>query len=175
MLVFLIGCFICRKVKSFWSREYSGEYLPPLSKSEPSMLQFLNHYGLGPVSYTCMGFIFVFQLVIARFCVLILSFHTIVKILNLFVLFRAKTALQFQELATSTILCYLYDLIFVLQMHGFFSAPCFFLHLDLVIVICITLKVDVIFFIKFIYHNLCNLHVDLRNVHILFTIFFIQS
>ncbi|XP_046863354.1 lipase maturation factor 2-like [Xenia sp. Carnegie-2017] len=37
-----------RKVKSFWWREYSGEYLPPLSKSEPSMLQFLNHYGLGP-------------------------------------------------------------------------------------------------------------------------------
>ena len=39
-----------RSLKSWWSRELTSEYLPPVSKSEPTLEQFLSHYELGAVS-----------------------------------------------------------------------------------------------------------------------------
>ncbi|XP_028413544.1 lipase maturation factor 2-like [Dendronephthya gigantea] len=45
-----IGDFVrnVRSIKSCWRREFTSEYLPPVTKSEPTLEQFLSHYQLGP-------------------------------------------------------------------------------------------------------------------------------
>ncbi|CAB4000019.1 lipase maturation factor 2-like [Paramuricea clavata] len=45
-----IGDFVysARSIKSWWTREFTSEYLPPVSKSETTLQQFLSHYELGP-------------------------------------------------------------------------------------------------------------------------------
>ena len=53
---FFKNCFLNRLIKSWWTRDVPSEYLPPVSKSEPTLLQFLDHYQLGPVSITIILF-----------------------------------------------------------------------------------------------------------------------
>ena len=54
--LFYKNCFLKRLIKSWWTRDVPFEYLPPVSKSEPTLLQFLDHYQLGPVSITIILF-----------------------------------------------------------------------------------------------------------------------
>ena len=40
---------LSRQVKSWWWREYEREYLPALTKDEPTLIEWLNYHGLAKV------------------------------------------------------------------------------------------------------------------------------